>query len=938
MPVGPLELKGIPEPVAGMQVVWAPATDAAPVPLPTRLAVAPAAFVGRSAELEVVFAALKAAASGQRKVVLIAGEPGIGKTTLVTRVANEAYEQACTVLYGRCDEELGVPYQPFLEALGHLVEHLPEPLLAAHIERFGAELARIVPELARRAPDAVEPTVSDPETERYLLFGAVLGLLRRVGEVSPVVLVLDDLHWADKPTITLLRHLAAAPEGGRLLILATYRDSDIGADHPMSDALVALRRETDVERIAVKGLDELDVLALLEVMAGHEMDADGVSLAHELRRETDGNPFFAVELLRHLAETRAIQLDEDGRWHAPDGIASISLPESVREVVGQRVNRLGLDARKVLSSAAVIGRDFDLDLLARVTEIDEDRLLDLLDEAQAASVVIEVEGRADRFSFTHALIQHTLYEDMGRARAQRAHRRIATELEALCGADPGARIGEIARHWFAAVQPVESDKALDYARRAGDRALAQLAPDEAIRWYSKGLDLLVAQPDPDPALETDLRIGLGEGQRQVGDPAYRETLIRAAESADSMNDGPRLVRAALANNRGWVSGIGVVDHVRLALLERALDHVDAGSADRCRLLALMATELTYGGEYQRQRELSDEAVALARQLDDPATLLTVFVFRIEALRAPSTLDERRAEIEEALAIADELDDAVATFWLTNWKQFQLLESGRYDAVPTLVEDARRLADRLGQPLLRWQSTFIRSLHASLSGDVDAAEELATEAFQIANDTGQPDGLVVFGANLFSIRWPQGRLAELPELWQQTIIEHPGVPIYRASLAFMYSELGRLDEARELLDPMAANDFADVAYDSLWLPTLHVWAGAAAGVGDRHAATVLYDLMSPWSAVISSTGANVLGPVSEMLGRLAIVLDRRDDAVAHLQSACAALEHMRAPFLLARCELTLGELTDDRALIESALARSREFGCPDVERQAMQRLA
>jgi tetratricopeptide (TPR) repeat protein len=316
----------------------------------------------------------------------------------------------------------------------------------------------------------------------------------------------------------------------------------------------------------------------------------------------------------------------------------------------------------------------------------------------------------------------------------------------------------------------------------------------------------------------------------------------------------------------------------------------------------------------------------------------VFVFRIEALRAPSTLEERRAEIDEAFTIADELDDAVAKFWLANWKQFQLLEVGQYDSIPTLVEDARRLADRLGQPLLRWQSTFIRSLHASLSGDVEAAEELATEAFQIANDTGQPDGLVVFGANLFSIRWHQGRLAELPELWQQTIIEHPGVPIYRASLAFMYCELGRLEEARELLEPMVTNAFADVAYDSLWLPTLHVWAGAAAGVGDRRAAEVLYDLMSPWSGVISSTGANVLGPVSEMLGRLAIVLDRRDDAVAHLRNACAVLEHMRAPFLLARCELALGDLTGDRALIESALARSREFGCPEVERQAMQRLA
>jgi hypothetical protein len=199
-------------------------------------------------------------------------------------------------------------------------------------------------------------------------------------------------------------------------------------------------------------------------------------------------------------------------------------------------------------------------------------------------------------------------------------------------------------------------------------------------------------------------------------------------------------------------------------------------------------------------------------------------------------------------------------------------------------------------------------------------------------------MIIFGANLFSVRWHQGWLAELPGLWQQTSIDNPGVPIYRASLAFMYCELGRFDEARELLDPVAANKFADVAYDSLWLPTLHVWAGAAAALENSAAAQVLYDMLEPWGGLISSTGASVLGPVSEMLGRLSIVLDRRDDAERHLRDACRTLDRMRAPFFLARCELALGELTQDRSLVDSALSRSLEFGCPEVERHAREWLA
>ena len=315
-------------------------------------------------------------------------------------------------------------------------------------------------------------------------------MLAAASAATPVVVVLDDLHWAEKSTLGLLRHLIASPVAMRVLVLGTYRDSDISHGDPLSEALAGLWRAPGTERLALDGLDDRAVLAMLKAAAGYDLDDDVVDLAHALRRDTDGNPFFAREIVRHLAETGAIFRDVYGRWHANLDFSDAHLPASVREVVGQRVARLSDNAQRVMSTAAVVGRDFDLDLMARLTDRSADDLLDLLDEAIAAAVIAEVPGRLDRFTFAHALIQRALYEDLGAARRGRVHRRVAEALEDICGPDGGDRVGELARHWAAASAPVEAAKAIDYARLAGDRALSALAPDEAIGWYSQALELL----------------------------------------------------------------------------------------------------------------------------------------------------------------------------------------------------------------------------------------------------------------------------------------------------------------------------------------------------------------------------------------------------------------------------------------------------------------
>ncbi len=312
--VGALELKGLPDPLSAVEVQWEP-VEVTGIALPQRLREIPTSgYVGRAAERERLAELWAQAREGSLRLALISGEAGVGKTRLAAQLALEVREEGATVLYGRCDEDLGAPYQPWGQALGYLVQELPQKSLDAHVERFGGDLARLIPSLGDRVPGLPAPRESDPETERYLLYAAVSGLLEVAGEREPLLSIIDDLHWADGPTLSLLRHVATAGATPRTMVVGTYRDSDLSRDHPLTALLADLHRDEGGERIRLTGLESADVAVLMEAATGQELDEDGRALAAEIARETAGNPFFAGEILRHLTESGAIAEQQDGRW------------------------------------------------------------------------------------------------------------------------------------------------------------------------------------------------------------------------------------------------------------------------------------------------------------------------------------------------------------------------------------------------------------------------------------------------------------------------------------------------------------------------------------------------------------------------------------------------------------------------------------------------
>jgi len=867
------------------------------------------------------------ATRGSGRIVILAGDAGIGKTSLAAELARRSHDGGGVVLAGRAPEEALVPYQPFLEALRHYFATASPEELRAAVSEYGPELARLVPELRRRAPELPPAPTSEAEGERYQLFEAVVGLLTAIAARAPILLVLDDLHWADRPTLLLLRHLARASEPARLLILVAYRTEAPGDG--LGDAVADLRREGLVTQLDVAGLSERETAQLVRLRAG---EAPSHAFARALHAETEGNPFFVEEIVRQL-----VQVGVRAGAASASELQRFGLPEGVKQMLARRLALLDTRTIEWLRVAAVLGRDFEIGLLEQLLGLDEDQFLAALEEALAAGLLLESTGDPGHYSFSHALIRETLYEGMSGQRRARIHRRVGNALEAAGETSASA----LALHFTRASSPSDAEKAITYACRAGEEAGAILAYEEAAEHYSRAAEVLTRFEPDARARRCELLLLVGEARVRSGERTLaREAFREAGALADGLGDGASLGRAAVGASRRYVQQPGVIDTELIAMLERALE-MSSGevSVERVRLLARLCGAIYYSPERGRMIELSEQAEQISERLDDAEARAYARAARRRALWDAAHLQDRLQTSTEMLTLAQRAANQELQLQAHAWLVVDLLESGNRDAVDAQIEAFTAGAEQLRQPLYLWQAAVWRAMRALLEGSLDQAEELAAEALAAGGPAEGVTAAQYYGIQLLAIRREQGRMGEVEQAARQMVASNPIRPAWRAALATVLWESDQPAEARAELEQLAGEDFRDIPHDGDWLTTMSVLCDLCAALEDPARAALLYEALLPYERVNVVAGIAVVcfGSAARYLGKLAVTIGRERDAGDHFELALEQNASLGAPVLLAHTQLdyasSLGHGVRARRMIDEAARTAAELGLAALAQRA-----
>jgi DNA-binding SARP family transcriptional activator/tetratricopeptide (TPR) repeat protein len=911
-----------------------PGLDLSAAPGPAAEA-ARGAFVGREAELAELFGGLDSAIAGRGCLFLLVGEPGIGKSRLADELIAEARARDARVLVGRCWEAGGAPvYWPWVQSLRAYVRASDATALRTQLGAGAADLAQILPELRRRLTDLPEPALLESEGARFRLFDATAEFLRAASESRPIVLVLDDLHAADAPSLLLLQFLARELASTHVLIVGAARDLDPIPDEHLNSVLAALAREPVTRQISLRGLSRKDVEHYVALTASELASPE---LAVALHAQTEGNPLFVGETVRLLAvETRPAN-SIDGR---------LAIPQSVRDVIGSRLRRLSAECNRVLTLAAVLGREFELDALAHATSLLPESLLVLLDEAGTARVVSHIPSGSGGLRFAHAMIRDTLYEGLPPGRRTQLHQQVGTALEALYADDDEPHLAELAHHFLEAARAGSKDKAIEYAHRAGDRAARLLAYEEAARFYRAALGLV-----EDQVVRCRLLLALGEAHARAGDgDAARTTFVRAADEAKALGAADLLARAALGYG-GRIVWSRATDDRLVPLLEDAL--VALGEQDsplRARVLGRLAGGAVRGRVTQARREdLALEAVETARRTGDEAALAYALDGLAACLLRPDRLEADLAVAAELVEIADRIGDRERSFQGRLYSFVALINLGRIDVAEAEFVDIARLAEELRQPTQLWQLTANRVLIALFAGRLEDAEMLIERALDYGRDAQTRDAELSSRVHTYTLRREQGRLEEVESILERSADEYPDRPMFRCLLTHVSAELGKEQAARRLLRALARDDFAAVPFDDEWLYSMSVLAEACALVRDVESAAALYAQLLPYvGRNAASPPEGLAGSVARYLGLLASVEANWDRATSHFEEALELNGGMGARPWSARTECDYAaalmargapaDLARAAELLEAALATSRELGLQALEFSASSKLS
>ncbi len=837
-------------------------------PLHEVLAAVPTS-VGRRRELQVLAAAAAEARDEGVRAVVVSGGSGIGKTTLLATFGREV--SGWDVFYGRCDEHVVVPFHPFQGVVGRMVDTLPGPVLSSHTAAHGGDLLRLLPHVAARVGLAV-PADGDDATARQRMFDAVLDVARRAARIAPLALVLDDLQWAEPAALDLLRYLFEQLGDTPVLFVCGSRDPD-----PLVASLPG------AVRIELDGLDVDELTALVHVRLDGTAGRDVGPVVDRLQTETAGHPLFAEHLLRHWID--AGQVSVGAETVEPMPAVDDQLPPGLRELVWHRVAALGPEAQPVLSAAAVFGLQFNQRALAAMTDLPDARVAALLVRAVAAGILDDHPSLSGNVRFAHSLVAHALEAELGSRAATTLHAQAFDAILADAPPPSAELASQLARH---AELGGLLDEAQRWATTAGELALSDLGPSEAVRWFGKALDHAetLGRTDADRA---DLLVRLGEAATRAGDPIALETIRRGAELAQACGADGTLIRAALATTRGSQRSLWAGE--QLAIVEAAVAR--AGGADlatRARLLALLGQSLSYAGQNDRRLATAREALELARSSLDPVLLVTVAPDVLYALWTPGSATARAELAAEVTALADEANDPHLAFLVHLVSYGAATCAGDAAAAARYSDRLHEIAAEIGEPTMRWQVGILDAYIATMEARFDDAERIAIANLELGMAIGDPDAFAAFAGQFFFFGTFAGRHAELLPVVQQVMDTDPHVePLFRAAHALVCCEVGQPDVGRAVLRDARAAGLDAISQDSLGCTTLIAHAVLAIELDDVVTAAWLLPAIAPIAGEVSFNGVTSQGPVSAYVGKLESILGRHDEAERHLLDALATTE-------------------------------------------------
>jgi len=875
-------------------------------------------FVGRDAELDQMQELLEDALAGQGRMLLITGDPGIGKTRTAEQLATYAGIRGAHVHWGRCHEAEGAPpYWPWSEAIRSYVRDADPVGLRWQLGSRAADVARVAPEVGERLGIAEEPPAIDSEQERFRVFDAVAGFLGGASQSRPLVLVLDDLHWADEPSLLLLRFIARRLTDTGLLVVGAYRDVELGRHHPLAGTLADLATVEATRTIALRGLGPEAIAGYIEQTAG--VDRPPPDLAVAIHEQTGGNPFFVGEVVRLMAS--------EGRLGEEEARRQVAIPQGVREVVGRRLDRLSDEANEVLRLAAVCGREFELAVLERISPLPAERIVAALDEAAAARLVTAPSDGGGAYSFAHALVGETLHAEVPAARCAAIHRDIAEAIEEVHASDLDRHLAQIAHHYLEAGSAADPERTVEYATRAAALAGLRLAHEDAAGLYARALEALELAGSPDRVQRLALLLELGTTQTRAGraDEA-RAALERAAGLARELERPIDLARAAIAT--AFLSEAGVVDEPLIALLEEALASIGADDSPlRSQLLSALAQEINWIDPAGRATSLGIEAVEMARRIGDQQSLAQALIRRQFTGRLGVEDSRRRLrESDELHEIAKQLGDLELELRAHAYRLRDRLELGDIRGADADLAAYERLAGLLRQPGHLWHIPLLRGTRAVIDGRFADAERLAAEALAGGERAQEPISAMLHAIQQIQVRRLRRSATDLERLEQSVgqlaalVERYPALPAWRCSLAAAHAELGHSAEARAAFEPLAANGFAGLPRDGQLPISLLLLGETAAFLGDRPRAERLYELLLPLDGinVIAGRAASCNGPVARVLGVLAAANGRDADAERHFGDALAMAEAMGDRPMIAQLRVRLARL-----LLERGRAGERE---------------